>query len=406
MRQYVDGGTPQNQNEYRVSTHRVQLGSSNKCQQLADFPSLIVQSDGQHYVEGFHSCSVCHYRRWVFCSIRRLCIVDALVMKQQPVSYLSSSSAYCVSPPACFEGSHSVLTNCTQNGLCNLNLHSLICNVLKALSFGAANIRDSSLVLVSWLILDLLLPWTMSQLAVSFSQCLMIASALSFFTTVLRLMIVSPLILDLLLPWTISQPACGVLFHCTSPHDRFRVDANMSATNVMGIGTQMECWSSFLNYVLLDDMLELWCTDTLGTLLVPHYPEMPPSMKNGDNTGRTTLSGTAAMRKDRNSTGTTSSGNAAVSKKRGQYWYHRIRKCRCQWETGTILVPHYPEMPPSVKNGDITGTTVSRNAAVSEKRGQYCYHIMRKWRPVRNVDITRTTLWSGNAAMRKFIAVT
>ena len=44
------------------------------------------------------------------------------------------------------------------------------------------------------------------------------------------------------------------------------------------------------------------------------------------NTG-TTLSGNAAMHKDGDITGTTLSANATVSEKRGQYWYHIIRKC-------------------------------------------------------------------------------
>ena len=38
-------------------------------------------------------------------------------------------------------------------------------------------------------------------------------------------------------------------------------------------------------------------------------------------------------------------------------------------ESGTILVAHYPEMPTSVKNGDSTGSTLSENAAASEKTG-------------------------------------
>jgi hypothetical protein len=36
-------------------------------------------------------------------------------------------------------------------------------------------------------------------------------------------------------------------------------------------------------------------------------------------------------------------------------------------EMGTFLVAHYQQMPPSVKNGDITGSTLSANAAIGEK---------------------------------------
>jgi hypothetical protein len=37
----------------------------------------------------------------------------------------------------------------------------------------------------------------------------------------------------------------------------------------------------------------------------------------------------------------------------------------------TILVAHYPQMPLSVKNGEITGSTLSPNATIAEKRRQY-----------------------------------
>jgi hypothetical protein len=75
----------------------------------------------------------------------------------------------------------------------------------------------------------------------------------------------------------------------------------------------------------------------------------------------------------------TLSANAAVSEKWGHYWYHDIiRKCRCEQKTGTSLVPHYPQMPPSVKNGNNTGTTLSANVAISEKREHYWYYIICK----------------------------
>jgi hypothetical protein len=67
----------------------------------------------------------------------------------------------------------------------------------------------------------------------------------------------------------------------------------------------------------------------MGTILVPHYLQMPPCVKNGDIIG-TTLTANAAMRKDGDSTGITISGNAAVSEKQGQYWYDVIQKCRHQ----------------------------------------------------------------------------
>jgi len=51
--------------------------------------------------------------------------------------------------------------------------------------------------------------------------------------------------------------ASDVLFHhCTTSHDRFRIDPNMCANIVMTTGAQME-WSVFLNYDLFDDVLEL-----------------------------------------------------------------------------------------------------------------------------------------------------
>ncbi len=65
----------------------------------------------------------------------------------------------------------------------------------------------------------------------------------------------------------------------------------------------------------------------ISTILVPHYPQMPPSVKNGDNTG-TTLS---RCEKNGDITGTTLSGNFAMQ------------------ETGTMLVAHYPEMPLCVR---------------------------------------------------------
>jgi hypothetical protein len=74
----------------------------------------------------------------------------------------------------------------------------------------------------------------------------------------------------------------------------------------------------------------------METILVAHYPQTLPSVKNGDNSGSTL------------------SANAAVSEK-----------------TETILVAHYPQMPPSAKNRDNTGRTLCTNAAVSEKRRQY-----------------------------------
>ena len=64
---------------------------------------------------------------------------------------------------------------------------------------------------------------------------------------------------------------------------------------------------------------------------------------------------------------------------------------------GILLVAHSPERPPCVKNGDITGSTLSGNAAmckigditgstfsgnaaVCEKRGMYWKYIIRKYR--------------------------
>jgi hypothetical protein len=47
---------------------------------------------------------------------------------------------------------------------------------------------------------------------------------------------------------------------------------------------------------------------------------------------------------------------------------------------GTILVAHYLQMPPSVKNGDKTGSTLSASAAVSEKQRQDWQQIIHKCR--------------------------
>ena len=76
-------------------------------------------------------------------------------------------------------------------------------------------------------------------------------------------------------------------------------------------------------------------SEKAGTLLVAHYPQMPPSEKNGDNGGRT-LSANAAVGENGDITGSTLSANAAVG-----------------------------------ENRDITGSTLSANAAVREKRGHY-----------------------------------
>jgi hypothetical protein len=62
-------------------------------------------------------------------------------------------------------------------------------------------------------------------------------------------------------------------------------------------------------------------------------------------------------------------------------------------------------MPPSVKNGDNTGTTLSGNAAVREMGAVPVAHSPEMRPCVKNLDITGTT-FSANAAMRNFITVT
>ena len=58
----------------------------------------------------------------------------------------------------------------------------------------------------------------------------------------------------------------------------------------------------------------------MESIVVAHYPQMPPSEKNGDNSG-STLSANAAVGENGDITGTsTFSANAAVREKRGHYW--------------------------------------------------------------------------------------
>jgi hypothetical protein len=83
-------------------------------------------------------------------------------------------------------------------------------------------------------------------------------------------------------------------------------------------------------------------------MLAPHYPQMPPSVKNGDNTGRT-LSANAVVTENGDITGTTVSGNATVSKKWGL-----------------------------CKIGGFGGITFPTNAAISEKRGHSWYRFIHK----------------------------
>jgi hypothetical protein len=85
--------------------------------------------------------------------------------------------------------------------------------------------------------------------------------------------------------------------------------------------------------------------ETTGTIVIAHYPHIPPSEKNGDITG-SALSANAAVGENGDNSGSTLSANAAPTK------------------MGTLLVANYPQMPPSEKNGDITGSTLSANTAV------------------------------------------
>ena len=109
-------------------------------------------------------------------------------------------------------------------------------------------------------------------------------------------------------------------------------------------------------------------------------------IKLGTFLAGTTSSANAAMHKGGGSTDSTLSANGAA--KRGHY-----------------AVPHYPQMLPSVKNGDNTGTTLSANAAVQETGTLPVAHYPQMPPCVKNMDITGTTL-SANATMCTFIAVT
>ncbi len=61
--------------------------------------------------------------------------------------------------------------------------------------------------------------------------------------------------------------------------------------------------------------------------------------------------------------GTKLSANAAISEKRGT----TLSANAAVQEAGTVPVAHYPEMPPCVKNGDSTGSTLSANAAMRKQ---------------------------------------
>ena len=108
----------------------------------------------------------------------------------------------------------------------------------------------------------------------------------------------------------------------------------------------------------------------METLLVAHYPQMPPSLKNGDNTD-STLSTNATVCE----TGTLLVAlypQMPPSVKKGDILlvahYPQIPPSE---KTGTILVAHYLQMPQLENNGDITGSALSANATVGKKRGHY-----------------------------------
>ena len=65
---------------------------------------------------------------------------------------------------------------------------------------------------------------------------------------------------------------------------------------------------------------------------------------------------------------------------------------------GTLLVAHYPQMPPSEKNGDITGSTLSANAAVGENGDNSGSTLSANTAVEENGDISCSTL-SANAAV-------
>ncbi len=131
--------------------------------------------------------------------------------------------------------------------------------MLEALSFGAANIRDSGLVLLNncntphdGFPVDPGSAATMNNVTASgvfFHTCTMPHDR--FHVALLHNCTTSydsfTVYLESAATMNNNVTASSVLFHnCTKPHDRFRIDPNMSANNVMGTGTQME-WSAFLN---------------------------------------------------------------------------------------------------------------------------------------------------------------
>ena len=140
-------------------------------------------------------------------------------------------------------------------------------------NYSITNLYIASCWFPHWSWIWLLLPWTLSQLAASFfHNC---ATPHDRFRVVVHIC-TRPhdgFPVDVGSATMMNVIASCVLFHnCTMPHDCFRVaDPNMTANSVMTTGTPMG-WSVFLNYVLFDDILELWRPEKLGTLLVAHYP--------------------------------------------------------------------------------------------------------------------------------------
>jgi hypothetical protein len=138
----------------------------------------------------------------------------------------------------CFEGSHSALTNCKQNGLCGSKLCSSIC-------IHVANIRDSCLVVLhngttphDNFHVDCESAATINDIIASgvlFHNCTMHHDR--FRVVVIHNCTTSHdgFPLDLGSAATINDViACNVLFqNCTKHHDRFLVDSSMYANNVM-----------------------------------------------------------------------------------------------------------------------------------------------------------------------------